>query len=147
MENFQQISQQFDRINCAACVCKGKNILIVQRSKDKKFLPNKWHLPGGKIDEGETPEVALVRELNEELGFENPTVYGDTGVVHDYVGHGSDKSRTMFFAVTCDDDITLNEESQNYAWVGFNEIETYMVESDVQRTKEIFKRAMELVRR
>jgi 8-oxo-dGTP diphosphatase len=50
------------------CV-RGDRVLITQRRADQP-LPLQWEFPGGKIEPGESPEVALVRELREELGVE-----------------------------------------------------------------------------
>ncbi|TCS96795.1 8-oxo-dGTP diphosphatase [Hazenella coriacea] len=45
----------------------SNQILCAQRSP-KMSLPNHWEFPGGKIKQGETPQEALVREIQEELG-------------------------------------------------------------------------------
>ena len=44
-----------------------RRFLIGQRRRDDTS-PLKWEFPGGKVEEGETPEAALARELSEELG-------------------------------------------------------------------------------
>src|SRR5687768_3278255 len=44
-------------------------ILIGQRKRDDRH-PLKWEFPGGKVERGESPAVALVRELREELAIE-----------------------------------------------------------------------------
>ena len=48
---------------------KGNQILIGQRPENNS-LAGQWEFPGGKIESGEPPEVALTRELSEELGIE-----------------------------------------------------------------------------
>ena len=50
-------------------VFRDARILLVQRSMKKKFLPGYWEIPGGHVEEGETPEAAARRELEEETGL------------------------------------------------------------------------------
>jgi 8-oxo-dGTP diphosphatase len=54
----------------AACalVDPDRRVLIAQRPVGKMF-PLLWEFPGGKLEDGETPEQALIRELHEELGI------------------------------------------------------------------------------
>ncbi len=51
----------------AGLFLQGSKILICQRTRHQP-MPLKWEFPGGKIEQGEQPHVALIRELEEELG-------------------------------------------------------------------------------
>jgi len=52
----------------AALVDADGRVLIARRPKGKA-LADLWEFPGGKVDAGEAPEAALIRELREELGI------------------------------------------------------------------------------
>ena len=52
----------------AALIDEGGRVLLQQRPPGRQ-MEGLWEFPGGKIDDGETPEVALARELKEELGI------------------------------------------------------------------------------
>ncbi|ESQ77143.1 8-oxo-dGTP diphosphatase MutT [Asticcacaulis sp. AC402] len=52
----------------AALVDSEGRVLIAQRPEGKQ-LAGQWEFPGGKVEPGETPEAALIRELDEELGI------------------------------------------------------------------------------
>lgn len=52
----------------AALVRADKRILLARRPEGKP-MAGLWELPGGKLEQGEFPEAALVRELREELGI------------------------------------------------------------------------------
>lgn len=55
-----------------ALVDADRRVLIAQRPEGKS-LSGLWEFPGGKLEAGETPEEALIRELHEELGIETKT--------------------------------------------------------------------------
>ena len=56
-------------VAAVALVDVDGRVLIAQRPPGKS-MAGLWEFPGGKVDAGETPEEALVRELHEELGIE-----------------------------------------------------------------------------
>lgn len=59
-------------VAAVALVDADGRVLLAQRPPGKS-LAGLWEFPGGKVDPGETPEVALVRELREELGIDTRT--------------------------------------------------------------------------
>lgn len=56
------------RVRVAAAVVWGDGRLLMTQRPPGDPLELRWEFPGGKIESGETPEHALVRELREELG-------------------------------------------------------------------------------
>lgn len=56
-------------VAAAALVDRDGRVLLAQRAEGSA-LAGLWEFPGGKVDPGESPEYALARELNEELGIE-----------------------------------------------------------------------------
>lgn len=54
-------------VACALVDMDGR-VLLAQRPEGKS-LAGLWEFPGGKVDPGEVPEQALIRELHEELGI------------------------------------------------------------------------------
>ena len=54
----------------AAALVDADNRVLIARRPEGKSMAGLWEFPGGKVDDGETPEAALIRELREELGIE-----------------------------------------------------------------------------
>ena len=60
------------RIPCASIIIentKGEVLLLLRDNKSSINYPNHWTLVGGKVEDGETPEMAAHRELAEETGL------------------------------------------------------------------------------
>ena len=56
-------------VSAAALIDKDNRVLIAQRP-DGKSMAGLWEFPGGKVEAGERPEEALIRELREELSID-----------------------------------------------------------------------------
>lgn len=49
---------------------KNNEVLLLLRDNDAAIpYPNMWDIPGGKVEDGESPEEAVRREMNEEMGL------------------------------------------------------------------------------
>lgn len=99
-----------------ALVMLDHKFILVQRDNKPEILnPNKWNLPGGGIDEDETPIEALIRELREEIDLV-PTTIEPMGTTT-YLDGGAIVYR---FAVRCTKEeyetIRLVSEGQKLGW-------------------------------
>lgn len=56
-------------VSAVALIDPDGRVLLAQRPEGKS-MAGLWEFPGGKVETGETPEAALIRELHEELGIE-----------------------------------------------------------------------------
>lgn len=54
----------------AAAIVDGDGRVLVQQRPAGKPMAGLWEFPGGKVEPGERPEAALIRELHEELGID-----------------------------------------------------------------------------
>ncbi|MDA7982428.1 MAG: (deoxy)nucleoside triphosphate pyrophosphohydrolase, partial [Alphaproteobacteria bacterium] len=57
------------RVVSALALFDADGRVLLQRRPDGREMSGFWEFPGGKVQEGETPEEALVREIGEELGL------------------------------------------------------------------------------
>jgi 8-oxo-dGTP diphosphatase len=101
---------------------RGDEVLICQRRPDQP-MALQWEFPGGKIESGETPEEALARELNEELGIEATIGGRVTHIRHNY-RHGGAVD-LQFFAVYEFRGKIENRIFKDVRWVKLEELPNY----------------------
>ena len=111
------------RIHVAAAVIRGADgcILIARRPADK-HQGGLWEFPGGKVEAGEAVEVALARELEEELGIRPTAARPLIQVRHDY----PDKQVLLdVWEVSAFSGEPHGAEGQPLAWVSSSELAGY----------------------
>jgi len=105
----------------AAILFKDKKVLIAQRA-DNDPLAGYWEFPGGKIEEGESPEQSLIREMQEEfcINIEVREFFGSSTFKYD-------KGTIRLLAYICSwtGGVILSTVHHDYAWVEINELEQY----------------------
>lgn len=105
----------------AAIIIHDNKILCVQRNLNKyDYISKKYEFPGGKIEDGETKEAALIREIDEELNMNISVHDAFLTVEHQY----PDFELTMhsFICKSKTSSLTLTEHI-DFKWLDKTELE------------------------
>ncbi len=110
-------------VSAVALIDKDGRVLLAQRPPGKS-MAGLWEFPGGKVEPGETPEQALIRELREELGIEtwNSCLAPLTFASHSY----ADFHLLMpVFACRKWEGTAIGQEGQALKWVAVNRLREF----------------------
>ncbi|WP_299899886.1 (deoxy)nucleoside triphosphate pyrophosphohydrolase [uncultured Ruegeria sp.] len=110
-------------VSAVALIDIEGRVLLAQRPEGKS-MAGLWEFPGGKIEPGETPEVALIRELHEELGIDT---WASCLAPLTFASHSYDDFHLLMPLFACRkwDGIPQSKEGQALKWARANELRNY----------------------
>ena len=110
-------------VSAVALIDRDGRVLIAQRPKGKS-MAGLWEFPGGKIESGESPEQALIRELYEELGIET---WSSCLAPLTFASHRYTEFHLLMPLFVCRkwDGIPKSKEGQNLKWVYVNNLKDF----------------------
>jgi 8-oxo-dGTP diphosphatase len=112
------------RVVVAAVIERSDRRLLIGQRRRTDTSPLKWEFPGGKVEEGETPEAALARELKEELGATLRKSVPIGRVVHEYA-ETQEQLEILFFAAEIAEAELTPRPFEKIAWVLPKELADY----------------------
>ena len=106
------------RVTCAIIRNEENEVLVVQRNENTDH-PFKWEFPGGKVDEGETEEECIIREIKEELSIDIVLCSRMEDVDYDY-----GKKHILLIPFICDtlDELPLLSEHIAFKWLSLADL-------------------------
>jgi 8-oxo-dGTP diphosphatase len=108
-------------------------VLLARRASTKKFLPNKYELPGGHVDFGDDVVGALKREIDKELSIK--VRVGDVFYSYSYVNkaRGTHAIKLVYFCTIIGGEYDLRLRSEHHSEIGwFSREELEKVRSDIE---------------
>lgn len=125
-----------NRYVVGAIVLRDSKILLLERPKDD-FMGGIYELPSGKVEKGETLNVALAREVEEETGLTIESIIRYVGHF-DYESKSGKKTRQFNFLVTVEPPLRIKlEEHSGYAWADANQLDKYPITENVSQIIDI----------
>lgn len=110
-------------VSAVALIDADGRVLLAQRPEGKS-LAGLWEFPGGKVEPGETPEAALIRELHEELGIDT---WASCLAPLTFASHSYDDFHLLMPLFACRrwQGIVQPREGQGLAWVRADRLKDY----------------------
>ena len=110
-------------VSAVALIDPDGRVLLAQRPEGKS-LAGLWEFPGGKVEPGESPEAALIRELKEELGLDT---FASCLAPLTFASHSYPDFHLLMPLFACRkwQGIATGVEGQNLAWVRPNDLRNY----------------------
>jgi len=110
-------------VSAVALIDVDGRILLAQRPEGKS-MAGLWEFPGGKVEPGETPEAALIRELDEELGI---NTWRSCLAPLTFASHGYDEFHLLMPVFACRkwEGTPRPREGQTLAWARVSELRDY----------------------
>ena len=119
-----------------ALIIQDKKFLIAKR-KEEKMLGGLWELPGGKIEIDETPESALIREINEELGVKISLKF-PIGLLRHAYSHFKIKLNTYVCEISAGTPKALS--GSELAWVTWEDLADYAFPKATLKVFDLIKK-------
>jgi 8-oxo-dGTP diphosphatase len=128
------------RICAAAILVRDSRILLGKRAGGQLLYPNVWDLPGGHLEAGESPDQALIRELEEELGIV-PTRFAQLDVFDELNPEKNGAHKYHVYLVTEWSGTIANRQPQEHSEIRWVPLETaHQLELADPRYLELFRR-------
>lgn len=110
-------------VSAVALIDADGRVLLAQRPEGKS-MAGLWEFPGGKVEDGETPEEALVRELDEELGIQT---WNSCLAPLTFASHSYDSFHLLMPLFACRkwEGIARPKEGQTLKWVSPKNLRDY----------------------
>ena len=108
-------------VAAVALIDRDGRVLMAQRPEGKS-MAGLWEFPGGKVEPGETPEAALIRELHEELGI---NTWSSCLAPLTFASHSYDDFHLLMPLFACRrwEGIPVPRESQRLHWAKVDQLQ------------------------
>ena len=109
-------------------------ILILKRHPKSRTDPEKWELPGGKVEKGEDFDAALVREIKEETNLDGSIGDFCEAVQNDYMHKRT--VQIMIYLKDLTGEVKISDEHIDWMWANIEQMKTLELSTSLKKVLE-----------